>query len=105
MRVLGDVRLTGLSDANALNLRADRALEVILGQGSVRLLGANDAPGGQLNLRSDDVIVATPGAIDDVANATTLDASETRLAQNDGNILHEGALRSEKRRVGKKVVS
>ncbi|PQM26784.1 hypothetical protein CVO77_17495 [Sphingopyxis lindanitolerans] len=92
MRVLGDVRLTGLSDANALNLRADRALEVILGQGSVRLLGANDAPGGQLNLRSDDVIVATPGAIDDVANATTLDAIETRLAQNDGIILDEGAL-------------
>ncbi|MCW0198942.1 hypothetical protein [Sphingopyxis sp.] len=92
MRVLGDVQLTGLSDANALNLRADTALEVLLGQGSVRLVGANDAPGGQLNMRSRDIIVATPEAIDDVANATTLDDIETRLAQNDGITLDEGAL-------------
>ncbi len=92
MRVLGDVRLTGLSDTNALNLRADKALEVLLGQGSVRLLGANDAPGGQLNMRSGDIIVATPEAIADVANATTLDDIETRLAQNDGITLDEGAL-------------
>ncbi|WP_257543616.1 hypothetical protein [Sphingopyxis sp. DBS4] len=92
MRVLGDVQLTGLSDTNALNLRADTALEVLLGQGSVRLVGANDAPGGQLNMRSRDIIVATPEAIDDVANATTLEAIETRLAQNDGITLDEGAL-------------
>ncbi|HEX2811311.1 MAG TPA: hypothetical protein VHO04_01415 [Sphingopyxis sp.] len=92
MRVLGDVQLTGLSDTNALNLRADKALEVLLGQGSVRLLGANDAPGGQLNMRSGDIIVATPEAIADVANATTLEAIETRLAQNDGITLDEGAL-------------
>ena len=50
MRVIGNVRLTGLSDANAFNLIADDALEVILGQGTVRLTGANNAPGGQLNL-------------------------------------------------------
>ncbi len=61
MRVLGSVQLTGLSDTNALNLFADDALEIILGQGTVRLLGANNAPGGQLNLQSDDIIVATDG--------------------------------------------
>src|SRR3546814_8738214 len=36
MRVVGNVELTGLTDANALNLVAGDAIEVILGQGSVR---------------------------------------------------------------------
>src|SRR3546814_8412080 len=34
MRVIGNVELTGLTDANTLNLVAGDALEVILGQGS-----------------------------------------------------------------------
>ena len=92
MRVVGNVRLTGLADTNALNLRADRALEVILGQGTVGLRDANGAPGGRLNMQSADIIVATPAAIGDVANATTLDAIEKRLAQNDGITLDEGSL-------------
>ena len=92
MRVLGNVQLTGLSDTNALNLFADEALEVILGQGTVRLLGANNAPGGQLNLQSNDIIVATATAITDVGLATTTDAIEARLALNDGVILDEGSL-------------
>lgn len=92
MRVLGNVRLTGLSDSNALNLVANDALEVILGQGTVRLLGANDAPGGILRMVSDDVIVATPAAITDVRNANSIDAISARLAQNDGIVLDEGAL-------------
>lgn len=91
MRVIGNVQLTGLSDANALNLFADDALEVILGQGTVRLVnGANAA--GQLNMVSDDIIVATTAAINDVGAATSTDAIETRLAQNDGVLIDEGAL-------------
>ncbi|MEI4505432.1 hypothetical protein WBQ88_08205 [Sphingopyxis sp. CCNWLW253] len=92
MRVIGNVQLTGLTDANALNLVAGDALEVILGRGSVRLLGANNAPGGQLNLASDDIIVATEAAITAVGAATTTDAINTRLGQNDGVTLDEGAL-------------
>ncbi len=92
MRVLGNVQLTGLSDTNALNLIADEALEVILGQGTVRLLGANNAPAGQLNLQSNDIIVATAAAITDVGLATTTDAVDARLALNDGITLDEGSL-------------
>ena len=92
MRVIGNVQLTGLTDANALNLAASDALEVILGRGSVRLLGANNAPGGQLNMASDDIIVATEAAIAAVGAATTTDAINTRLGQNDGVTLDEGAL-------------
>jgi hypothetical protein len=91
MRVTGNVQLTGLTDANALNLFADQALEVILGQGTVRLVNGA-APAGQLNMRSEDIIVATAAAIGDVGAATTTDAIETRLAQNDGIVLGEGAL-------------
>ncbi|KTE49924.1 hypothetical protein ATE69_19190 [Sphingopyxis sp. H071] len=92
MRVIGNVQLTGLSDTNALNLFADEALEVILGQGTVRLLGANNAPGGQLNMASEDIIVATTAAIADVANASSMAAINTRLGQNDGVTIDEGAL-------------
>jgi hypothetical protein len=92
MRVIGNVQLTGLTDTNALNLAAGDALEVILGRGSVRLLGANNAPGGQLNMASDDIIVATEAAITAVGAATTTDAINTRLGQNDGVTLDEGAL-------------
>lgn len=91
MRVIGNVQLTGLADTNQLNLRAGEALEVILGQGTVRLVNGS-APAGRLNMVSDDIIVATPTAIADVGAATTTDAIETRLAQNDGVVLDEGAL-------------
>jgi len=91
MRVIGNVQLTGLSDTNALNLFADDALEVILGQGTVRLVNGSNAA-GQLNMVSDDIIVATTAAINDVGAATTTDAIETRLAQNDGVVLNEGSL-------------
>jgi hypothetical protein len=91
MRVIGNVQLTGLSDTNALNLFADDALEVILGQGTVRLVNGSNAA-GQLNMVSEDIIVATTAAINDVGAATTTDAIETRLAQNDGVVLNEGSL-------------
>src|SRR3546814_11515744 len=55
--------------ANALNLVAGDALEVILGQGSVRLVHGAD-PAGQLNMISDDIIVATAEAIADFGAAT-----------------------------------
>lgn len=90
-RVVGAVQLTGLSSANALNIFANEALEVILGQGSIRLTNGS-SPAGMLNLRSADIIVATPQAITDVAAATTLDAIEQRLAQNDGIASDDGAL-------------
>ncbi|WP_447953650.1 hypothetical protein [Sphingopyxis chilensis] len=91
MRVIGNVELTGLTDANALNLVAGDALEVILGQGSVRLVNGAD-PAGQLNMVSDDIIVATAEAIADVGAATSTAAINTRLEQNDGILLDEGAL-------------
>ncbi|WP_447764573.1 hypothetical protein [Sphingopyxis panaciterrae] len=92
-RVIGAVALTGMGDANALNILADQSLEVIMGEGSIRLSGTSDAtPGGMLNLVSEDVIVATLTAIDDVASATTTDAINDRLAQNDGITSNDGAL-------------
>ncbi|MCM3419235.1 beta strand repeat-containing protein [Sphingopyxis alaskensis] len=91
MRVIGNVELSGLTDANALNLVADDALEVILGQGRVRLVNGT-APAGQLNMVSDDIIVATAAAIADVASAMTTDAISERLSRNDGIVLDEGAL-------------
>ena len=91
MRVIGNVELAGLTDANALNLFAGDALEVILGQGSVRLV--NDAaPAGQLNMVSDDIIVATAEAIADVGAAASTSAINSRLAQNDDIVLEEGAI-------------
>src|SRR3546814_9410942 len=51
MRVVGSAALTGLGDGNALTLAAGDALEVVLGEGSVRLTGDTDTPAGQLNLR------------------------------------------------------
>ena len=92
-RVIGDVALTGMSDANTLNILADDSFEVVLGEGSIRLSGASsDTPAGMLRIASEDVIVATLAAIDDVAAATTTDAIEERLAQNDGIISDDGAL-------------
>lgn len=92
-RVIGDVALTGMTDANTLNILADDSFEVVLGEGSIRLSGASsDAPAGMLRIASEDVIVATLAAIDDVAAATTTDAIEERLAQNDGITSDDGAL-------------
>ncbi|QNO28497.1 hypothetical protein EEB18_005980 [Sphingopyxis sp. OPL5] len=96
-RVLGDVLLTGMGDNNGLAIRASDALEVILGEGTIRLTGGSSTsgastPGGLLTLESDDVIVATASAIADVAAAADIDAIDDRLAQNDGVTSDEGAL-------------
>ena len=90
-RVIGNVQMTNMGSANGLDLIANEALEVILGQGSVRLSNGT-APAGTLTIISDDIIVATTQAIGDVAAATTTDAISTRLAQNDGVTSDEGAL-------------
>jgi len=96
-RVIGDVLLTGMSDANAFRISADDSIEVILGEGTIRLTGGSSTsgastPGGMLFLESEDVIVATADAIADVAAAADIDAIDERLGQNDGIVLDDGAL-------------
>lgn len=96
-RVIGDAALTGMTDANAFRISADEAIEVILGEGTIRLTGGSSTsgastPGGMLFLESEDVIVATAAAIADVAAAPDIDAIDDRLAQNDGIALDDGAL-------------
>lgn len=91
-RVIGDARFTDMADGQTIRLRADDALEVILGEGSVVLNGAGTALGGVLRLQSADVIVATRAAIADVAAAPTLAAINDRLALNDGITSDLGAL-------------
>lgn len=91
MRVIGNVQLTGLANDNGLNLFADNAIEVILGQGSIRLLNGSN-PAGRLTLASSDVIVATPAAMTDIGTASTTRAINTRLGENDGVTLDAGAL-------------
>lgn len=90
-RVIGAVALTDLADTNSLTVAADTALEVILGQGSVRLSNGSD-PAGRLNLAAGAVFVATQAAIGDIAGAASIDAIDARLAENDGVTSDEGAL-------------
>ncbi|MGB3792694.1 MAG: hypothetical protein WA978_08150 [Sphingopyxis granuli] len=90
-RVIGAVALADLADANSLTVAADTALEVILGQGSVRLSNGSD-PAGRLNLAASAVFVATQAAIGDIAGAASIDAIDARLAENDGVTSDEGAL-------------
>ena len=92
-RVIGDAALTGMTDANSFRILADDSIEVILGEGTIRLSGTSTStPGGMLFLESEDVIVATAQAISDVGAATTTDAIDDRLAENDGILLDDGAL-------------
>ncbi|KTE72173.1 hypothetical protein ATE72_22330, partial [Sphingopyxis sp. HXXIV] len=92
-RVIGDAAITGMSDANSFRIIADEALEVILGEGTIRLSGsATSTPAGRLILQSEDVIVATADAIADVAAAPDIDAIDERLGQNDGIVQGDGAL-------------
>jgi hypothetical protein len=97
-RVIGDAALTGMGDANSFRISANDSIEVILGEGTIRLTGGGSStggastPGGRLILESDDVIVATAAAIADVGAATATDAIDDRLAENDGILLDDGAL-------------
>lgn len=90
-RVVGSVQLNGMTSTNRFLLSADQAIEVILGQGSIRLSNGSSRS-GVLALESDDIVVATSAAIADIAAASTTDAIDSRLALNDGIISDEGAL-------------
>jgi hypothetical protein len=90
-RVVGAVDVTGLSAANHVRISATRALEVILGQGSIALSNGG-ALAGTLDLVSSDIAVATFAAIDAIAPLTDTAAIEDRLALNDGVTSAVGAL-------------
>ena len=92
LRTVGDVRFTGMTDAQGLTIVANDALEVILGDGSIYLNDANGALAGTLSLESDDIAVATLAAINAAATLTTTDAISARLDQNDGIVSDTGAL-------------
>ncbi|MBB5685848.1 hypothetical protein [Sphingobium boeckii] len=94
LRVNGAVSLTGLGTGARFEIAGDDALEVINGAGSIDMRGANNALAGVLELSSDDIIVATQGAITDVGAATTTGAIDTRLALNDGLTSDDGVLRA-----------
>ncbi|MEY4270136.1 MAG: hypothetical protein RLZZ58_1352, partial [Pseudomonadota bacterium] len=96
-RVIGAVTMTSMTDANRLQLIANDALEVIRGSGSIDLRGTGTALGGILQMRSDDIIVATPQAITDVGALVATDnmaAIDDRLALSDGLTDPQGALRA-----------
>ena len=91
LRVTGAGRIDSASASNGLSIVANEAIEVIQGQGSLRVGTANGLT-GSLNLTSDDIVVATSSAISDIALATTTDAIDTRLSQNDSSLSEDGAL-------------
>ncbi|MCC7394312.1 MAG: hypothetical protein IT553_05605 [Sphingomonadaceae bacterium] len=84
-RVIGAVAGNNMTTDNGFEIAADDAIEVILGQGSIRLSGGgSNGLGGTLRLQSADVAVATSTAITDIAAMTDLALIDGRLAQNDG---------------------
>lgn len=94
LRIEGAVRMTGVSGQGGLTLSAGNGIEVIAGPGLIDLGNGNGALAGVLTLSSPSIIAATPAAISDVALASTLNARELRLAQNDGVVSDAGILRA-----------
>lgn len=93
MRVRGDVRFTGMSDSQNVNLFGRDSVEVILGSGSIHLSGQSpDQLAGNLTIEADDIVIATTQAIADIAGMTSTAAIDARLAQNDGITSDIGAL-------------
>ena len=90
-RVIGTATLNNLSNDNRFVISAERAVQVIVGQGAIRLNGVNGLA-GTLLFDADDVVVATASAISDIAGLTDTAAIDERLAQNDGILSDEGAL-------------
>lgn len=90
-RVIGTATLNNLTSDNRFVISAERAVQVIMGQGAIRLNGANGLA-GTLLFDADDVVVATASAISDIAALTDSAAIDERLAQNDGVLGDEGAL-------------
>jgi hypothetical protein len=93
LRVQGNVRFTGATADQSVVLRGLDGLEVILGSGSVHVVGAApDQLAGTLTLEARDIVVATAAAITDIAALTDLAAISARLSQNDGITSDIGAL-------------
>ncbi len=93
VRVVGAAQLNNMNSGNGFSISADQAIEVILGQGSIRLAGTGpNGLGGTLSLISEDVVVATMQAITDIAAMTDVNAIDARLAMNDGVTSDDGAL-------------
>lgn len=91
-RVIGAAQLANAAPGNRLTLVGQQSLEIILGQGSVRVTNGG-ALAGSLELISQDVVVATASAITDIAAAAgDLSRIEDRLASNDGFASDEGAI-------------
>lgn len=98
-RVIGAAQLANAGSGNRLTLVGQQSLEVILGQGSVRVTNGG-ALAGTLELVSQDVVVATAAAITDIAAAAgDLSAIEDRLAVNDGVASDEGAISADAIRI------
>ncbi|MEK6542110.1 MAG: hypothetical protein AABZ45_08330 [Pseudomonadota bacterium] len=93
VRVVGAVGLSNMASGNGFSILADESIEVILGQGSIRLTGSGAGGlGGRLTLVSEDIAVATMSAIADIAAASDIASINTRLGANDGITSDDGAL-------------
>lgn len=98
-RVIGAAQLANASPGNRLSLVGQQSLEIILGQGSVRVTNGG-ALAGTLELVSQDVVVATAAAITDIAAAAgDLSVIEDRLSVNDGFANDEGAISADAIRI------
>ena len=93
MRVNGDVRFTGMTDSQNVNLFGRDSVEIIMGSGSIHLSGSSpDQLAGSLTIEADDIVIATTQAISDISTMTSTTAIDARLAQNDGITTDIGAL-------------
>jgi hypothetical protein len=90
-RVNGAVALDSMTATNRFALNATEAIEVIAGQGTIRLTNGGSLS-GVLDLQSDDIAVATSAAITAIAGLTDINAIDDRLGQNDGVTSDEGML-------------
>lgn len=84
LKTIGAVALNNLTAGNRFEIEASRMIEVDPATGSIMLRNATGGLGGTLSLRSEDIISASAAALNDVINATTIAAIDTRLGTNDG---------------------
>ena len=84
LKTIGAVTLNSLTTGNRFEIEASRMIEVDPATGSIALRSANGGLGGTLSLTSEDIISASGAALQDVINATTIAAIDTRLGTNDG---------------------
>lgn len=84
LKTVGAVTLNNLGAGNRFEIFASQMIEVDPATGSIALRNATGGLGGTLSLTSDDIISASAAALNDVINATTIAAIDTRLGTNDG---------------------